>query len=308
MSSFSKGNLWGLDMGGTKIEGVILKSVDEPEVIFRDRVPTEAALGYEHVMGQVQKLVNKMEAAAGYKAARIGMGTPGVLVPGTGLMKNSNTTILNGRPFKADLEKYLGIELAFANDANCFALAETHLGVVKEKFPGAKVVFGIIFGTGVGGGVVINGHILNGHHGNGGEWGHNYLPGMEGRQCFCGKKGCNESILAGPSLEHYYNELTGQKLGLKEIVERAEAGTDEAATKTLDRLIEGFGRAISNIVNVIDPDVIVIGGGVGNIDRLYTDGVEAIRKFALDNIFDAHVVKPSLGDSAGVFGAAYLVA
>lgn len=308
MSSFNSDNLWGIDLGGTKIEGVILKSAQEPVVIFRDRVPTEAAKGYESILYQVKKLVGHMEEAAGYKTERIGIGTPGVLIPNLGVMKNCNATALNGMPLKADLEKLLGIKLELANDANCFALAETHLGVVKEKFPEAKIIFGIILGTGVGGGIVVNGQVLNGFHGNAGEWGHNYLPGMEGKQCFCGKKGCNESILAGPSLEHYYNELTGERLNLKEIADRAKAGTDEAASRTINRLIEGFGIAISVIINVIDPDVIVIGGGVGNIDRLYTDGVAEIKRKALDHVFEATVVKPSLGDSAGVFGAAYLVA
>jgi predicted NBD/HSP70 family sugar kinase len=216
--------------------------------------------------------------------------------------------VLNGQPVRADLERLLGMRVAMANDANCFALAETQLGVVKQQFPGAKVVFGIILGTGVGGGLVVNGEIIGGYHGIAGEWGHNYLSPAEGDTCFCGKTGCNESILAGPALERYYARLSGQPRTLKEIAERATAGHDAAATQTMERLATYFGLAISNVVNLIDPDVIVIGGGVGNIDSLYQAGVANIQQHIIDRQFEAPVVKPLLGDSAGVFGAAYLVA
>ncbi|WP_046243750.1 ROK family protein [Hymenobacter terrenus] len=300
--------LWGLDLGGTKIEGVILKSVHEPEVLFRDRVPTGADQGYEHVLGQIKKLVDHMEASVGYQAPAIGLATPGTLVPRTGLLKNSNATCLNGQPMKADLEKILGVRVEMANDANCFALAETQLGVVKQQFPKARVVFGIILGTGVGGGLVVNGQALDGFHGLAGEWGHNYLNEADGSPCFCGKTGCNESILAGPSLQRYYAKHAGESRSLPDIVARAEAGTDPVAEQTLQRLTTYFGLALSAIVNIIDPDVIVIGGGVGNINRLYTEGVSKVATNVFDHVFETPVVKPSLGDSAGVFGAAYLVA
>ncbi len=295
-------------MGGTKMEGVILKSADDPEVLFRDRVPTEAAKGYDHIMQQVKKLVDAMAHAAGYKPERLGIGTPGVYVPKKKVMKNCNATALNGRPFKDDLEAVLGMQLEIANDANCFALAETRLGVVKQQYPEAKVVFGIILGTGVGGGVVVNGQVLNGAHGIGGEWGHNYLPGFTGNRCFCGKEGCNESVLAGPSLERFYLERSGQQRALKEIVERAVDGRDAVAEETMYRLTEGFGLALSVVVNILDPDVVVIGGGVSHVERLYTEGVAAVQRHVLDQIFEVPVVKPVLGDSAGVYGAAFLVA
>lgn len=301
-------NLWGLDLGGTKIEGVILRSAAEPEVLFRDRVPTEASKGYEHMLGQVQLLVERMEQAAGYRPSKLGIGTPGTMIPKSGLMKNCNTTALNGRPLKADLEQLLGQEVFIANDANCFALSETRLGVVKQQFPSARVVFGIILGTGVGGGLIVNGQVIEGFHGIAGEWGHNYLSKTEGHACFCGKKGCIESILAGPALERFYTEKSGNQFGLKEIMQRATAGTDPAAVQTLDRLTHYFGLALSAIVNVLDPDVIVIGGGVGNIPEIYTTGVANIEQYIIDHHFAAPVVKPLLGDSAGVFGAAYLVA
>lgn len=301
-------NLWGIDLGGTKIEGVILKSAQEPEVLFRHRVPTGGSQGYAHILGQVAHLVQYMEAAAGYRAAQVGIGTPGTTIPRSGLMKNCNATVLNGQPVRADLEQLLGMRVAMANDANCFALAETQLGVVKQQFPNAKVVFGIILGTGVGGGLVVNGEIIGGYHGIAGEWGHNYLSPAEGDACFCGKIGCNESILAGPALERYYARHSAQPRPLKEIVERATAGHDAVATQTMERLNHYFGLAISNVVNLLDPDVIVIGGGVGNIDGLYQAGVANIQQHIIDQQFEAPVVKPLLGDSAGVYGAAYLVA
>ena len=301
-------NLWGLDLGGTKIEGVILKSAQEPQVLFRHRVPTGSSHGYAHILGQVAQLVQHMAAAAGYRPAQVGIGTPGTLVPKTGLMKNCNATVLNGQPVRTDLEQLLGLRVAMANDANCFALAETQLGVVKQRFPDAKVVFGIILGTGVGGGLVVNGEIIGGYHGIAGEWGHNYLNPTEGEPCFCGKTGCNESILAGPALERYYARLSAQPRPLQEIAARATAGTDAAATRTMERLASYFALAISNVVNILDPDVLVIGGGVGNIDSLYEAGVANIQHHIIDRQFEAPVVKPLLGDSAGVFGAAYLVA
>ncbi|HEX8327695.1 MAG TPA: ROK family protein [Hymenobacter sp.] len=306
-NNFNKAqNLWGLDMGGTKIEGVILKSAQEPEVLFRDRVPTEASQGYDHMLAQVARLVERMERAAGYRAEKIGMGTPGTTIPQSGLMKNCNTTALNGRPLRADLERLLRQKVTLANDANCFALAEARLGIVKQQFPNAKVVFGIILGTGVGGGLVVNGQVLEGFHGIAGEWGHNHLSEANGEPCFCGKTGCIESILAGPSLERYYAKQSGQARPLKEIMARATAGTDPAAAQTLDRLTHYFALAISAVVNVLDPDVIVIGGGVGNIPELYTTGVANISQHIIDHHFAAPVVQPLLGDSAGVFGAAYL--
>ncbi|UOG74002.1 ROK family protein [Hymenobacter tibetensis] len=301
-------NLWGLDMGGTKIEGVILQSASNPHVLFRDRMPTEASQGYEHMLRQVGALVERMEQAAGYRPGKIGIGTPGTMIPQSGLMKNCNTTALNGRPLKADLEYLLGRQVVIANDANCFALSETRLGIVKQQFPGARVVFGIILGTGVGGGLVVNGQIIEGFHGIAGEWGHNYLSETDGKPCFCGKTGCIESILAGPALELYYAEQSGRKLGLKEIMQRATDGVDPAAVQTLHRLTHYFGLALSAVVNVLDPDVIVIGGGVGNISELYSAGVANIEQHIFDHHFAAPVVKPMLGDSAGVFGAAYLVA
>lgn len=301
------GSLWGIDLGGTKIEGLVLRSAKDPEVLFRDRVPTEADKGYEHILGQVRKLVGMMEEAVGFKPEKIGIGTPGVLDPKLGSMKNCNTVAMNGKPMKQDLEKLLGVEITIVNDADCFALAEARHGVVKEQFPEASVVFGVIMGTGVGGGIVVDGKPIIGHQGVAGEWGHNFLDTCE-ETCYCGKSGCVEQFISGPALERFYFKETGNRKPLKEIVSLAESEADPAAQKTMERLVEYFGRALSVVINILDPDVVVIGGGVGNIDLLYDKGVKSVEKYVFNNGLETAIVKPSLGDSAGVFGAAYLVA
>ncbi len=297
-------SLWGIDLGGTKIEGAILDPAHPDKTVHRLRLPTESQLGYEHILGQIQRVVEQLESVSGLKRpARLGLGTPGATEPATGVMKNSNTTCLIGRSLKEDLSTRLGREVHLANDANCFALAEATLGAARN-FP---VVMGLILGTGVGGGLVVHGSLLEGLHGIAGEWGHNPIGG-ETTSCYCGRKGCVETVLAGPSLEQFYREQGGMEtIRLPEIVKRA-AG-DTAAAATLARLQNKFGEAIAAIVNILDPDAIVIGGGVGNIDCLYTP---AARAAVLRHTFNPEVrtqfLKPALGDSAGVFGAAMLCA
>ncbi|WP_236676191.1 ROK family protein [Chryseolinea lacunae] len=299
-------SLWGVDLGGTKIEGVILKSAANPEVLFRHRLPTEADQGYAHILDQVKKLIDKMQAEAGYLPAHIGFGTPGTLDPKRGVMKNCNTVVMNGQPMKVDLEKMLGVRVEMANDADCFALAEARYGVVKDQFPDARVVFGVILGTGVGGGIVVDGKAIIGLQGIAGEWGHNFLD-ESGGPCYCGKTGCVEKVISGPALEKYYFNETGNKKPLKDIVALAESKVDPTAQKTMLRLVEFYGKALSVIVNILDPDVIVIGGGVGNIDLLYDRGLDALRKYIFNTSLDTPIVRPLLGDSAGVIGAAFLV-
>lgn len=299
--------LWGIDLGGTKIEGVILKSADDPQVILRKRIPTEQPKGYEHIISQIKKLLNLMAEEAGFQPERVGIGTPGTVDPLSGTHKNSNTTCLNGKQFYADLQEALQLPLVMANDANCFALAEARLGVVKDEMPEAQVVFGVILGTGVGGGVVIHGKVLQGRQGIGGEWGHNFLD-ESGGVAYTGRKGVVETILSGPALQRFYTSLTNQEKSLKEIYQRHQAGNDKAANQTIERLTHFFGLAISVVINILDPDAIVLGGGVGNIDELYTDGVKSAEKFVFNSRLDTRFFRPKLGDSAGVFGAAMLVA
>ena len=208
---------------------------------------------------------------------------------------------------KRDLENMLGFPIVMANDANCFAVAEANLGSVKEVLPEAEVVFGVIIGTGVGGGLVVNGKVLNGPQGIAGEWGHNFLDESAG-PCYCGRIGCVENLISGPALEEYYRGLTGNRLKLKEIVERHDSKDDEAARETIERLIHFFGKGIANVINIVDPDAIVLGGGVGNIDLLYSEGVREAEKYVFNDRMETIFLKPRLGDSAGVFGAALLVA
>ena len=296
---------WGIDLGGTKIEGVVLAERNADSVLLRTRIPTEAAKGYRHILAQIQRLVEIMASEVGMRPDHIGIGTPGTTDPTTGLLKNSNTTCLNGQPLKTDLEALLGIPLRMANDANCFAVAETTLGAVQTQVPDARVVFGVIMGTGVGGGLVIDGQAWNGRHGIGGEWGHIFLD-ESGGPCYCGKVGCAERIISGTALERYYREQGGASRRLKEILQRHHAGTDPLATATIERLLDHFAKGISYILNVIDPDVVVLGGGLANIDLLYTEGVARIPAHLFNPRLETPFLRPALGDSAGVFGAAML--
>lgn len=303
--------LWGIDLGGTKIEGVVIESQESPKVLARMRVPTEQQGGYEHIISQIGKLIELLKKETGLSPERIGMGTPGTLAPRTQTMKNSNTTVLNGKPLRQDLANAFQLPFTLANDANCFAVAEAKFGAAHEVAPNADVVFGIIMGTGVGGGVVLHGKAVAGKQGIAGEWGHNFLD-ESGGKCYCGKIGCVEQVISGPALERYYTSLTGNSKKLRDI--HASQDEDEAAKKTIQRLTHYFGKAVSTLINILDPEVIVVGGGVGNIPEIYTDGVDAAREFVfntgvhhldrLDTIF----LQPKLGDSAGVFGAALLVA
>ena len=299
--------IWGVDLGGTKIEVSVFHLTDTGvDVIERRRVPTEANLGYQHIISQIQKVVTEAKNATGLIPEHIGFSTPGTTEPSTGLMKNCNTVAMNGQPMKADIEAALNIPVTLTNDANCFAVAEAKIGIVKEMVPDARVVFGVIMGSGCGGGVVVDGKVITGHHGIGGEWGHNFLD-ESGGDCYCGCVGCVEKVISGPALQKFYKEQSGNEKVMKEIVEAYRNGIDPIATQTMERLFQMFGKAISVIINVLDPDAIVLGGGLGNIDELYTKGVKEVEK----HIFNKRVVrtpflKPKLGDSAGVFGAALI--
>jgi fructokinase len=296
---------WGIDLGGTKIECAVLDTANNMEVVARKRIPTEASKGYEHILSQIRKLINAVKEEVGEEPVHIGFATPGVLEPDTQVMKNCNTTCMNGKPMKIDLETMLGIPVQIANDANSFALAEALMGAGRN-YPHAEVVFGVIMGTGVGGGLVVHNKIIGGHHGIGGEWGHNVLE-ENGHLCYCGKRGCAEQVISGTGLERYYLQNANQPLNLKEILDNYYDGTDQHATATVNRLLEYYGKAISTLVNVLDPDLIVIGGGVGNVDLLYTEGYERIKKYVFnDGRLTTPICKPVLGDSAGVYGAALL--
>jgi len=303
MSRPASSPLWGIDLGGTKIEGVILPSASSVEPLARLRLPTEAAQGYEHILDQIEKVVLQLRETSGLFPEILGIGTPGVTDPLTGLLKNSNTVCLNGRPLRDDLARRLGLPVKMANDANCFALAEARLGAAQ----GHETVFGIILGTGVGAGIVVRGHALTGRHGIAGEWGHNVLE-PDGTPCYCGKKGCVETVLSGTGLQKFYHRISGKNLPLPEIVRLAANGEDPHATATLERLQNYFAKGLATILNILDPDVVVIGGGVGNLDLLYADPVRRLIEQHLFNPrLETPLLRPTLGDSAGVFGAALLI-
>jgi fructokinase len=291
----------GVDFGGTKIEGIILAGTRErPEATARRRVPTEAERGYAHVLERTAAFIEELVREAG-AAAPVGIGMPGS-VTRRGLVKNSNTVCLNGTPFRADLARRLGRDLAFANDANCFALAEAVMGAGR----GHRLVFGAILGTGVGGGIVFDGEAREGPQSICGEWGHTVLFPDGGRRCYCGQTGCVETYLAGPWIERHYRELGGgEGVRLKEIVERRTNG-EEAAAACVAAWLDAYGRAVANLLNVLDPDVVVLGGGVSNAEPLYTEGRRAVERYLFSDELTTPIVRHALGDSAGVFGAALL--
>lgn len=294
---------WGIDLGGTKIEGVVLDQ--DGEVLERLRIPTERERGYQHIVSRIGLVVDQLAEAVGNRPEIVGIGTPGTIDPPTGLLKNANTVVLNGQPLGKDLKLALDCEVRMANDANCFAVAEARLGCVAKKTPDANVVFGVILGTGTGGGLVVGGKIIGGAQGIGGEWGHMFLDHSAGH-CYCGRVGCVEMIIAGPALERYYAGLSGKKRSMREIVPQYRSGKDPAARATMERFFHFFAKGIANVINVLDPDVIVLGGGLGQIDELYTKAVPMVVDHLFNPRLDTVFLKPELGDSAGVFGAALL--
>ena len=285
----------GIDLGGTKIEGVVL-AADGREII-RKRIPTEREQGYEHILSRIQLLHDELAVAADGPTT-FGIGTPGALSVRTGLLKNSNTVCMNGRPVKADLERLLDRKIAIQNDANCFAMAEARMGAGR----GRKLVFGIIMGTGCGGGIVHHGEVVTGPQGIAGEWGHMSID-PQGPLCFCGRRGCTETFISGSGLENRYAEKSGRRRPLKEIVEEFYAGEPQAIA-FMREFFDRFGGALANVIDILDPDIVVIGGGVSNFKAIYADGVAAVRKHVFTDELQTLIVQNELGDSAGVLGAA----
>lgn len=292
---------WGIDLGGTKIEGVVTNPDSPLEPLARIRVDTERDRGYEHILSQVARVVRELAAQTGLRPEIVGIGHPGTTVPRTGLLKNSNTVCMNGKPLEHDLARVLGTRVRAMNDANCFALAEAVMGAGR----GADVVFGVILGTGVGGGIVVRGEIVRGRQGLAGEWGHNVLE-KDGPLCYCGKHGCIESMISGPALSAFYEGLTQRRLSFKEICAKL-ADNESAAQRTIDRFIDGFGLAIAQVINILDPDVIVLGGGLSKFDLLYPRIIEATSPHVFtEPPLETKFLRHEIGDSAGVFGAALL--
>jgi len=292
----------GVDLGGTKIEAIAL--ADDGSIPVRLRVATPRH-DYRGTLESIAQLVREIESRIGRQAS-VGVGMPGAISPATGLVKNANSTWLNGKALSEDLSALLDRPIRFANDANCFALSEASDGAAA----GASCVFGVIVGTGTGGGVVVNGRVLTGINAIGGEWGHNPLPApmadeLPGPACYCGRRGCIETFLSGPGLARDHERATGLSLEPAEIAGRADAGEPEAKA-TLERYEDRMARALGSIINVVDPDVIVLGGGMSNIARLYDRVPARWSRYVFSDRVDTRLVPPRHGDSSGVRGAAWL--
>jgi fructokinase len=289
----------GIDLGGTKIESVLL-SPDRTE-LCRERFPTPAGNYYDLIVkavyAQVRAMAEKIPENGDYS---IGIGIPGAVQKETGLVHNANTTCLIGKPFQADLETLCQKKIAMENDANCFTLTEALEGAGK----GYGMVFGVIMGTGCGGGICINGKIWGGANGIAGEWGHFPVdPG--GRLCYCGNRGCVETKISGSGIEAAFFEQFGRHLKTKDIVAGFRQGDEPCKTVFL-QFLEDFGRALGGLLSVLDPDVVVLGGGLSRIDELYTLGVRQVQQYAFHKNIQTPILKNKLGDSSGVIGAALL--
>jgi predicted NBD/HSP70 family sugar kinase len=280
----------GIDLGGTKIEALALDAAGRE--VFRKRVPTPRG-DYAATIATVASLVNEVSEGT------VGVGIPGALSRVSGLVKNANSTWLIGKPLKQDLEKAIGREVRLENDANCFALSEAVDGAGK----GASVVFGVILGTGVGGGIVVDGRVLQGVNAIAGEWGHNPLPLPSGADlplssCYCGRAGCIETYLSGPGLARDHERATGKRLSPEEIVSLGD--------QSLERYVERLARSLASVINVLDPDVIVLGGGMSNVARLYTEVPRVWSRYVFSDRVATRLARPVHGDSSGVRGAAWL--
>jgi len=288
----------GIDLGGTKIEGVVLDA-DGKEIV-RKRIATEREHGYQHILNRLKSIHDELAATVAGQPTTFGIGTPGALSPRTGLLKNSNTVCMNGQPVKADLEKLLGRQIEIQNDANCFAMAEALHGAGK----GEKLVFGVIMGTGCGGGIVHNGEVIVGRQAIAGEWGHMSIN-PDGPLCYCGQRGCVESYISGGGLEARYAGQFGVKKSFREIEKDFYAG-EANAVEFMKIFFRNFGRALANVIDVLDPDIVVLGGGVSNFAALYKEGAAEVAKFVFSDSLETPIVKNQLGDSAGVIGAALI--
>jgi fructokinase len=292
----------GVDFGGTKIEAAALDAAGA----FRARIRTANPGSYDAAIQTVCDLVHEAERQAGASGSTVGIGTPGSISPRAGTMRNANAVWLNGRRFREDMSRALGREVRIANDANCLAVSE----VVDGAAAGSKVAFAVIIGTGCGGGLVVNGGLVEGAHGVGGEWGHIPLPWpsadeVEGPQCWCGQRGCLETWVSGRGLQRDYAAKSGVQRSGEEIVERAQEG-DPFAQEAMQRYVHRLGRALAVVCNIVDPDTIVLGGGMSNVAELYQNLPTVVRSYVFTDTWEPRIVQARWGDSSGVRGAARL--
>ncbi len=292
----------GIDLGGTKIE--IIAVDDRGDILVRERRDTPDN-NYKKIVQVTADLVNKVEGLLGEKGT-VGVALPGALSLATGKIKNSNTTCMIGQAFDKDLGETLNRVIRVNNDANCFTLSE----VIDGAAVGAEIVFGVILGTGVGGGIAIDGKIINGTNSIAGEWGHNPLPWpkeyeLPGPDCYCGKQGCIETFLSGPGLMHDHEVSTNEKLEPVEIVQQSRGG-NKTSISTMGRYYDRLARSLASIINVIDPDVIVLGGGLSNIEEIYEKIPELWEQYVFSDRVDTKIIPAKQGDSSGVRGASWL--
>lgn len=285
----------GIDLGGTKTEGVVLD--DAGDAVLRRRKPTPVNTGYDAILVSIVELVSALESEVG-QSCRVGIGVPGAVSARTGGLKNSNTVCLNGKPVKKDLERRLEREIRLENDANCFSLSEAIDGAAQEY----AVVFGVIMGTGVGGGIVCNKNLHTGPQHIAGEWGHNVLI-PDGRPCYCGKRGCVETYLSGAGL--ICDWPANRPITAQELIIKADSG-DKRAERLVNMFLQRFGQAMAAVINILDPDVIVLGGGLSNVDRLYTIGPTEVMRHVFNDELRTRLIRNKHGDSSGVRGAAQL--
>lgn len=294
----------GLDLGGTKTEVILLDPAGRE--VFRERRPTPAEAGYTAIVDNLCALIETAADRARGAPTTIGVGIPGSVDAGSGLVRNANTTILIGRPLAADIAERLGRPVRLENDANCFTLAEACSGAGR----GRELVFGVIMGTGCGGGIALRrfdaetAEVRGGPHGIAGEWGHVSIdPG--GAECYCGKRGCVETMISGSGMERAFAERYGRPLRMHEIVAGARAGAADCAA-AFERFLDDYGRALGGLISILDPDAVVLGGGLSNIEEIYTRGYERVAHYAFHEKLRTPILKNELGDSAGVIGAAWL--
>lgn len=289
----------GVDLGGTKTEIILLDA--ENRVSLRQRIDTPTGGGYDAILHATTRLIDAAVRAVpdGFDVT-VGIGIPGAINQATGLVQNANTACLIGQPFQADLSSAVGRRVRMENDANCFVLAEALAGAAQ----GFELVFGVIMGTGCGGGICLDGAVRSGPHGIAGEWGH-FSIDPAGRRCYCGNRGCIETKISGSGVSAAYVEQFGRPLSMAEITARYRQGDGQAGA-VFSQFLDDFGRSLGGLISILDPDAVVLGGGLSNIEELYTLGVERVKDYAFHDCLQTPILKNRLGDSAGVFGAAWI--
>lgn len=296
---------WGISLEGNHIRGIVIQDVNSPKILCEMSIPIEQEKGYYHILGQVHNLVEVLSSEVGVKPTEIGVASPGNIDPITKTLKGSYIHELNSKPLRTDLETYLGFNVKLSNLGKCFSLAETRFGTVVEVLPNAKCVFGILLNENVEAGVIFNGRIYKGRQAIAGSFAHNFLN-ESGGDCTCGKVGCVNTFISSRALELFYFDLCGKRRYFDEIAQRANDQNDIAAAKTIDHLVYHFAQSISPIINILDPDCIVVGGQAGMVEALHKKSTQILKRFVHNSRIDTLIFKPKLESLSTVHGAALL--